>query len=137
LYEITYYIQGIFQLPCFDGLTFAAFVDNVVIPQSRQTTTTGIFTAGQGFNISKTFCLFFAHGTTLACSDALQQNNSFQIRTIPNGSFDCTRLIATAMNPRLVVQGVGILGYDLSPAGTLQPGNAFEIKISRISDSCT
>jgi hypothetical protein len=137
LYEITYYIQGTLQVPCPTGITFGVIIDNNVIPQSAQTIRTGVQTAGQGFNISKTFCVFVANDSTLMknpkCTILSNITNSLQISVL--GDILCASIITTASNPVPGPFG-NFTQFTLSPAGTLQPDNAVEIKFMRISDTC-
>jgi hypothetical protein len=135
LYQITYYIQGTFQLPCPLGISFAMLIDGFAIPQSVQSIRTGINTVGQGFNISKTFCLLVPDNSNLL--DPCRGNtitNSLQISAVGD-DMQCSRFITTATPTGNVVTGVGPT-YNLGPAGTLQPNNALEVKFMRIGDAC-
>jgi hypothetical protein len=145
LYEITYNIQGSFQFVCPTALQFALFVNNQMIPSSRTSIASGFLKAGEGFNVSKTFCLFFDKCTTpkQCCPSSLdtsnQNENSIQLRAIvdndPNAQ-DCISVITNANSAGVTQIPATVAAFSLDPAGTLAPNNAFEIVFKRISDTC-
>jgi hypothetical protein len=145
-YEITYYIQGTFLVQCPTGVEFAVFVDNILLPQSRTKASTPIqiIIIGQSFNITKTFCAFFSRNASLpepclAPLTAPKTTNCVQVRAITDGNdmaatcidFIVTTEVLTPGNPSLPISPTR---YRLSPAGTLQSNNAFEIVFKRLSE---
>jgi hypothetical protein len=141
LYEITYNIQGIFQFVCPLGIQLALFVNGQRVQASSQRASTSIGAflgnAGQGFNISKTVCLYFdKDGTVEACNNMNLHQNTIQLRAIVN---DAASVACISIITNLIRTGEGAFGplFLLGPAGTLLPNNALEITFERISDTCT
>jgi hypothetical protein len=148
LYEITYSIQGAFQHVCPTGVQFAIFVNDNIIKASSQRAATAIGTQnrGQGFIISKTFCLFFEQdakwedcnktndisSSNIIFSSKSACKNAIQLRAVVNdvASLTCISLITNSIRTR-----EDPVGFSFEPAGTLVPNNAFEITFKHISDT--
>jgi hypothetical protein len=148
LYEITYHIQGVFQLNCPFGIQFGVFVGGTLIPSSLTRVTTGASGYGEAFHVRGTLCLFFDKDATCnstkdeSCNLSLHlPSNAVQVRAIidPNDT-DALLCLSTLSYPTrtgtgtttVFVQGIGFITvsfptYSFMPAGSLLPDNAFEI----------
>jgi hypothetical protein len=144
LYEICYYIQGMFLVACPVGIQFGVFVNGQLVRSSVTRATTGIV-SGNSFNISKCFCLFFDKDTCLQeCQDSLLPNsqpNSVQVRAIidNNSTLTCLSFITTATQIGTTTQpstNLLLPTYALGTGGALLPNNAFEIVFKKIGDTC-